>query len=313
MASSTSSIQPAPHNPLSKKRRFQPPITNFFASAGSVASDGDDQQNAGLSYTNYSSPTHTPTPVLPAKVQASLLTVGMRIRKSVPEGYKTEQKKLTEYTVSNAVNSETPGAVYTQTRTCYAELEPFCGIHKIGNFAVQTFPRPAEEYRDRRMQMSHDSDMSSVPSSTQESHASSVFSANSNKRSYDSDVEDVDENGDNRLTTEIHSSAFCRGSLTAGGIWQDPLRLNPVTETSPTAPSRSQRTILSPKLGQQRRQFSSFQSHLKRSPGQENKDPVSVRNDVDMDDFEEASFLRRREEVDADYTWDGGVEVEMAG
>ncbi|KAL1986426.1 hypothetical protein VTN96DRAFT_6346 [Rasamsonia emersonii] len=308
-----SSAQPAAHDPLSKRRRFQPPITSFFASAGSNASDDNDHQVGGLSYNNYSSPTHSPTPALPAKVQSSLLTVGMRIRKSVPEGYKTEPKKLTEYTVSHTVNPSggSPAGGYTQTRSCYAELEPFCGMHKIGNLAVQTFPRPAEGYQDRSTHMSADNDdMSSLPSKSQESNASSAFSSNSHKRSYDSDLEDVDENGDDGL---IHSSASFRGSITAGGIWQDPLRLNPVTETLTAAPSRSQRAILSPKLRQQRRQISSFQSLGKRSPEQENKDPSSVKNDVNMDDFEEAAFLRRREEVDADYTWDGGVEVEMGG
>lgn len=314
MASSTA--QPAAQNPLSKRRRFQPPITSYFASTGSNASDDNDHQSGGLSYNNYSSPTHTPTPALPAKVQSSLLTVGMRIRKAVPEGYKTEPKKLTEYTVSHTVSSSggNPAGGDTQTSSSYAELEPFCGIHKIGNLAVQTFPRPAEEYRDRNTQVSADTDdMSSLPSQSQESNASSAFSVNSHKRSYDSDLEEVDENGDNELVAEIHSSASLRGSLTAGGIWQDPLRLNPVTETLTAAPSRSQRTILSPKLGQQRLQLSSFQSHWKRSPGQENKDPSSAVNDVVMDDFEEAAFLRRREEVDAEYTWDGGVEVEMGG
>jgi hypothetical protein len=300
-----SSVPVVSQNPLSKRQRFQPPITSFFAPAESTSSD---RNGGGLSYNNYASPTHTPAPALPAKVQSSLLTVGMRIRKSVPEGYKTEQKKLMEYAAVNSSGESTGSGHYQTTRTCYAELEPFCGIHKIGNLAVQTFPRPAEEYRD--MQMSTDEgDMFSLPSSSQDSNTSSFSSVNSHKRSYDSDVEDLDE--------DICSSTFFTGSLAVGGTWQDPLRLNPVAESLSTATTRSQRTILSPKLGQhRRRQFSSsFHSQWKRSSEQENKDPVSsVSNDTDMNDFEEASFLRRREEVDTDYNmWDGGAEVEMGG
>jgi hypothetical protein len=54
------------------------------------------------------------------------------------------------------------------------------------------------------------------------------------------------------------------------------------------------RTILSPSLGQQRRRFLAIQrkSQLNETPG------------MDFDDFEEATFLRRREEVDTDSQMD---------
>ncbi|RAL05238.1 uncharacterized protein BO80DRAFT_131599 [Aspergillus ibericus CBS 121593] len=78
----------------SKRRRFQPPITNFFTTTSSSSSNPLSTDNATtrshpLSYNHYSTATCSPTPIVPTKVQASLLSVGMRVRKSVAEGYKT--------------------------------------------------------------------------------------------------------------------------------------------------------------------------------------------------------------------------------
>lgn len=54
------------------------------------------------------------------------------------------------------------------------------------------------------------------------------------------------------------------------------------------------RTILSPSLGQQRRRILAFQR----------KAQLNETLGMDLDDFEEATFLRRREEVDADSQMD---------
>jgi hypothetical protein len=64
-------------------------------------------------------------------------------------------------------------------------------------------------------------------------------------------------------------------------------------------------------LGQQRRQF--FSVTTKSSWGQENRDPfsTSATGGMDVDDFEEPTFLRRREEVDAEYLANGH-EIEMS-
>ncbi|PYI01771.1 hypothetical protein BO78DRAFT_401054 [Aspergillus sclerotiicarbonarius CBS 121057] len=77
----------------SKRRRFQPPITNFFTNTSSsstpIPTDNATTRSHHLSYNHYSAATCSPTPIVPTKVQASLLSVGMRIRKSVADGYKT--------------------------------------------------------------------------------------------------------------------------------------------------------------------------------------------------------------------------------
>ncbi|KOS21131.1 hypothetical protein ESCO_004054 [Escovopsis weberi] len=91
-------------------------------------------------------------PLLPAGVQADLLTVGMRIRKSVTEGYKTHGatsafKLWTDTATSAADLSAATGAkqplashvvvAARATRPATRELLPFCGINKIGGLATQ--------------------------------------------------------------------------------------------------------------------------------------------------------------------------------
>jgi hypothetical protein len=99
-------------------------ITSFFSRAHASDSTCD---------------TVSRSPALPLDVQAKLLQVGMRVRKSVPEGYKT------------VCHDERPvGAVPSIRSTAYTnttssapaprELVPFCGLHSIGGLAVQSMP-----------------------------------------------------------------------------------------------------------------------------------------------------------------------------
>lgn len=96
-------------------------ITSFFAGA----------QAGGAPVAE----TARPQPVLPASIQSNLLSVGMRVRKSVPEGYKTEGnsafKLWTDNTIPNAPK------VRSSTRVASRELLPFCGINKVGGFESQ--------------------------------------------------------------------------------------------------------------------------------------------------------------------------------
>ncbi|KAK7545883.1 ribonucleotide reductase inhibitor-domain-containing protein [Phyllosticta citricarpa] len=109
------------------KRPFQPSITTFFA-----RSDRSDIDTAA-------SPSHGPShqqgiQVLPANIQASLLNVGMRVRKAVPEGYQTHTKNM-----APAFSSTTrPPTESIHNRP--AELLPFCGLHKTGGLALQPSP-----------------------------------------------------------------------------------------------------------------------------------------------------------------------------
>ncbi|PYH79376.1 hypothetical protein BO82DRAFT_356554 [Aspergillus uvarum CBS 121591] len=75
------------NDPNSKRRRFQPPITSFFTTASDPTAH--PSQTAHHTHNHYSTSTSSPTPTLAPKVQASLLSVGMRVRKSIAEGYKT--------------------------------------------------------------------------------------------------------------------------------------------------------------------------------------------------------------------------------
>jgi hypothetical protein len=84
---------------------------------------------------------------LPAHVQANLLSVGMRVRKSVPEGYKTGSAAGAFHLWSEKANKDrlfnsTAAAGDKDGRARLAppeprELLPFCGLHKVGGMATQ--------------------------------------------------------------------------------------------------------------------------------------------------------------------------------
>lgn len=105
-------------------------ITSFFtAAAGTGASDAAPSPTAS-----------TLRPILPAETQSNLLNVGMRVRKSVPEGYKTGNIPSKAFDVvsfnvqppsDSAPVSRVPSLYYSSQR----ELLPFCGINKIGGLS----------------------------------------------------------------------------------------------------------------------------------------------------------------------------------
>jgi ribonucleotide reductase inhibitor len=122
------------------KRPFQPQITSFFSSSISSSHISSSQKRASLEH--YSIEDN----IEDAAVQASLLNVGMRIRKAVPEGYKTHKTQL-------FMDSTPTSSTYSARMTSMAgipaqrpqqqqqergrDLLPFCGIHKVGGLAVQ--------------------------------------------------------------------------------------------------------------------------------------------------------------------------------
>lgn len=223
---------PTSNSTLSKRRRFQAPITSFFPSASASSESADGHT---VSHNHYSASTFSATPVVPAKVQASLLSVGMRVRKSVADGYKTQLSLKAEQAKIAAVVASEPRLTqpyYGNTR--HAELAPFSGFSKPTNepYSVNT----------------DDGDAFSLPPSSQESITSTASGAgalNRHKRSFDF--------GDDVYADEDSGYEAPRG-----------------------------RTILSPR----RRLLAQHTSDLPK---------------MDLDDFEEASFLRQREEVDSDY------------
>ncbi|PHH61203.1 hypothetical protein CDD81_684 [Ophiocordyceps australis] len=73
-------------------------------------------------------------PQIPDNVAANLMSVGMRVRKSVPEGYRNVDTGVFKlWTESNS-----PGQAQTHRATQPVhELLPFCGLNKVGGLHVQ--------------------------------------------------------------------------------------------------------------------------------------------------------------------------------
>ena len=170
------------------KRPFQPSISSYF---GHVK-DAD--------FHPATAPTSTLGPILPATVQSSLLNVGMRVRKSVPEGYKTRQKMVCDPSKQFGASSSKSSRSLSAS-TSFNGLLPYCGILKVGGYESQ---QPVPEETDLPP-LQFDSDDWSFPSS-QESNVSttsnpsliapsyiSIATTSCNKRRReDADEEDLD-------------------------------------------------------------------------------------------------------------------------
>ncbi|EEQ89873.1 hypothetical protein RJZ56_002656 [Blastomyces dermatitidis] len=287
---------------VSKRRRFQVPITKYFSP------DNAESPSCGSSHFNYAAPTHSPVPSLPHKVQSSLLTVGMRVRKSVPEGYKTTTATKSVFHISY---TGSPSA------TSYAELAPFCGVLKTGNLAVQTSPGPTLDRHQTMHALDVEWDKGSIPSSSQESIDSSTTpKPNPHKRPFEPDLADSDDEGNE---DDEYSNIFPRGFHQ---MWKSTIPLTSTARalSSPTSPPSLSRPTLLPRLAQKVRSYQNDQQqhqryHKVHDSGQEIHDPLSGWMAQDVD-FEEAQFLRRREEVDDEAVVvgrPGGMEVEMGG
>ncbi|KAI6089109.1 ribonucleotide reductase inhibitor-domain-containing protein [Hypoxylon rubiginosum] len=121
-------------------------ITSFFNSASSSSSPASISIDPNL---RTSDPRN---PLLPDSVQANLISVGMRVRKSVPEGYKTGTYRA--FALWDEANSGASTTTPTTTTSATAmmgegrsranaistprELLPFCGIHKVGGLGTQS-------------------------------------------------------------------------------------------------------------------------------------------------------------------------------
>lgn len=123
-----------------RKRQFQPSanqpsITSFFTRIDPANPTADFNPYDRKHVPSFSQP-------LPDPVQSQLMNMGMRIRKSVPEGYKTH-KTLgpassapaynSLFAQSNMAPASSAPSVYTKPN----ELMPMCGLHKIGGHSSQ--------------------------------------------------------------------------------------------------------------------------------------------------------------------------------
>jgi len=185
------------------KRKFQPSITSYFAVRDEFEDNEDlrgldpiTRQHHHHHHHNNNNNTRPAqqrerlAPDLPGHIQAELLSVGMRVRKSVPEGYKTNkmsalpsiQTTMWRPTFDVKPSREAVPDDYVHQR----ELLPFCGLHKIGGYAEQpttnphlygvnglrprnSFPLPAEAFTQPFTSHSHsrsspDSGYSTSPS-----------------------------------------------------------------------------------------------------------------------------------------------------
>ena len=153
-------------------------ITSFFASNPSPSSSSSSPSSPSP----FAADTHYPSragaaqgPSLPSSVQTNLLSVGMRIRKSVPEGYKTgssygafalwDESAAATCRPSTPKQQQYPQSIYSSSSPAAEsrarsnafssprELLPFCGIHKVGGLGTQpeteteTGSLPASYYR----------------------------------------------------------------------------------------------------------------------------------------------------------------------
>ncbi|KAL6865583.1 hypothetical protein ACO1O0_001677 [Amphichorda felina] len=130
------------------------------------------------------------SPALPANVQSNLLSVGMRVRKSVPEGYKVVGPSAFKLWTDNTPlpTASRPALPPTAQRAAAPrELLPFCGINSIGGLSSQP-----EVHTDAE----EDDDvpgLDDIPELTlsQESTDSTDSNANARKRFFTDDTEDT--------------------------------------------------------------------------------------------------------------------------
>lgn len=267
--------------PTSKRRRFQGPITNYFP----VSTPDTGGASSLASNSNYRPAENSLNLALPTKVQSSLLSVGMRVRKAVPEGYKTTESttKLDPYTY-RAICHPSDFSTHSDPAKAATELAPLCGMSKVGNLGVQT----VNNELGFEARWDH-----GFISSNQEpvDPTSSLPAPNPGKRVLEADLDEDNEDTSPRLDF----------SRTADDSY-------PLQTRYPT------RKILTPKIVQQRRLMAFRPAKWDESPcggpgcDQENQNPLPPA----PADFEDAVFLRRREEVDDDFN---GLmtEVEMGG
>ncbi|KFZ14844.1 hypothetical protein V502_05870 [Pseudogymnoascus sp. VKM F-4520 (FW-2644)] len=168
-------------------QHHQSSITSYFPSPSGAAPSPTTVRNT-------SSP-----PVLPATVQSSLLNVGMRVRKSVPEGYKTGSYSSFALFSDQAPPSKPEQQQQHQRRRvkqvpgAVRELAPFCGIMKVGGLAVQAPQAGDEEYLDDEDEVLDEDDVPGMSSQGSTLSAYSTAATHKRRLSASLSVSDDDE------------------------------------------------------------------------------------------------------------------------
>ncbi|KAI1337211.1 ribonucleotide reductase inhibitor-domain-containing protein [Xylariaceae sp. FL0016] len=173
-------------------------ITSFFGSSNAASSPSSSSIN------NTSAPRPQtqadPSTQLPASVQANLISVGMRVRKSVPEGYKTGSYSAFALWDDRSPDTSADADMGQRSRanafSTPKELLPFCGINKVGGMDTQSeHPHPALAYQALLTTNNTSDGMDDVPglTSSQETVDSTISSssyAKTRKRFFTEDNED---------------------------------------------------------------------------------------------------------------------------
>lgn len=178
----------------------QPSIASYFLQSPSSVSPMTTYSISNFSSAAAPQP-DSRSPPLPPSVQANLLSVGMRVRKSVPEGYKTgSYSSFALFSDPTPVKQiQEPRPRKTTQRSRAGELAPFCGIMKVGGMAQQQSHNSAPwevvcdaETNGAMMDEDEYDDYDEVPALSQGSTNSdaSVMSRGVGKRRFDLDEED---------------------------------------------------------------------------------------------------------------------------
>ncbi|KAH7126257.1 ribonucleotide reductase inhibitor-domain-containing protein [Dactylonectria estremocensis] len=189
-----------------------------------AGASADPAQRQITSFFNTKSTSDSPTttdairtPELPSSIQANLLSVGMRVRKSVPEGYKTVGPSAFKLWTDNAP-LPTPSTARAPIRASSRELLPFCGINRVGGLDTQP------EFENDVFEVP---DLDAIPelSMSQESNESVDSSPESSRKRIFDDREDVD----------VRREAS-PGTLTPGGHGNARILAVPRSRTKPAVP-----------------------------------------------------------------------------
>ncbi|KAE9570814.1 hypothetical protein CGMCC3_g13105 [Colletotrichum fructicola] len=161
-------------------------ITSFFTTRPGLAPAGPSPA--------------APENSLPSDVQSNLISVGMRIRKSVPEGYKTgtyssfklwsDSSPVSGPAVVRTTPTGTTPRKQRSAASSQRELMPFCGINKVGGLSAQPMTADEDEFSSDNDVPALD-DMPGLSSSQEsvESVESTASDGRSRKRFFDDEEE----------------------------------------------------------------------------------------------------------------------------
>ncbi|KAL1843283.1 hypothetical protein VTJ49DRAFT_2392 [Mycothermus thermophilus] len=285
-------------------------ITSFFKTTSSTSSS----DAAAL---KPSKPAALNGPALPPQIQTDLLNVGMRVRKAVPEGYKTgstysgftlwsEENNNTTATAT-ATNNDWPATTPAPAATTYSssvrELEPFCGINKIGGLAFQ----PAHPHGRAHDDDDNDDDeltldMDAMPglTSSQDTVASTASlssipqrtatTGTTRKRSFDPEEDEPASNAS--FLAPLPYRGPVRRASDSPENWLDD-EISPRSLAPPPGLWENARVLAVPRRPRSSLQKPAFapSSVGSSAAGQEENVMVVPARGIDGNDFEEASFL----------------------